>query len=179
MQNSKRYRIPRWVAIIVWPVQLLLVYVGLPASLANLGSRHGWRSGRPGLWNLFGLALLVPGIFGLGLIAFRHLANSSDTIETPQPAPPYLLTDSLYRRSRNPMYVAGIGTWLGWTIYYGNLAVMAGMLAFWLAIARIAVPYEESALEARFGEAYRRYKAAVPRWFGPSRRYDDSGNAAR
>jgi protein-S-isoprenylcysteine O-methyltransferase Ste14 len=169
MENSKRYSIPRWVAIIVWPAQLLLVYVGLPANLANLGPRHGWRRGRPGLWNLFGLTLLVPSIIGLGSIAFRHLSNSSDTIETPQPAPPYLLTDGLYQRSRNPMYVAGIGTWIGWTLYYGNLAVMMGMLTFWLAIARIAVPYEESALEARFGEMYTRYKAEVPRWMGMSR----------
>jgi protein-S-isoprenylcysteine O-methyltransferase Ste14 len=169
MQNSRRYRIPRWVAIIVWPAQLLLVYAGLPASLANHGPRYGWRGGRPGLWNLLGLTLLMPGIFGLCLIACRHLASSSDTIETPQPAPPYLLTDGLYRRSRNPMYVAGIGTWLGWTIYYGNLAVMAGMVTFWLTVARIAVPYEERALEARFGEAYIRYKAAVPRWLGLTR----------
>jgi protein-S-isoprenylcysteine O-methyltransferase Ste14 len=157
------------VASIVWPIQLLLVYVVAPASLANRGPRQGWRSGRPGLWNQFGLILLAPSIFCLGLIAFRHLANSSDIIETPQPAPPYLLTDGLYQRSRNPMYVAGIATWLGWTIYYGNLAVMTGMLTFWLAITRIAVPYEESALEARFGEAYKRYKAVVPRWPGLSR----------
>ena len=179
MQRSTRPRIPRWVASIVWPIQLLFVYVGTPASLATLGPRHGWRGGRPGPLNLFGLILLVPGFFVLGLIAFRHLASSSKIIETPQPAPSYLLTDGLYRRSRNPMYVAGIVTWLRWTIYYGSLAVMTGMLAFWLAIARIAVPYEESALEARFGEAYRRYKAAVPRWFGPSRSHDDAGDAAR
>jgi protein-S-isoprenylcysteine O-methyltransferase Ste14 len=70
----------------------------------------------------------------------RHLASASATIETPQPAPPYLLTDGLYGWSRHAMYVAGIGTWLGWSIYYGNRAVMAGMLIFWLAIARIAVP---------------------------------------
>jgi protein-S-isoprenylcysteine O-methyltransferase Ste14 len=168
-ENSKRYKIPCWVAIIVWPAQLLLVYVGLPTNLANLGPRHGWRRGRPGLWNLFGLALLVPNIIGLGLIAFRHLASSSDTIKTPQPAPPYLLTDGLYQRSRNPMCVAGIGTWIGWTLHYGNLAVMTGTLIFWLAIARIAVPYEKRALEARFGDAYIRYKAAVPRWMDMSR----------
>jgi protein-S-isoprenylcysteine O-methyltransferase Ste14 len=46
---------------------------------------------------------------------------------------------------------------------------MAAMLTYWLAIARIAVPYEEGALEARFGEAYTRYKAAVQRWLGLSR----------
>jgi protein-S-isoprenylcysteine O-methyltransferase Ste14 len=146
------------VAIIIWPLQLLLVYLGAPANLSKLWLCHGWYNGRPGLCNLFGLTLLVPGIFGLGMIAFRHLTNSSDLIETPQPAPSYLLTDGLYRCSRNPMYVAGIGTWLGWAIYYGNLAVMAGMLTFWLVIANIAVPYEEGALESRLGEAYIRYK---------------------
>lgn len=102
----------------------------------------------------------------LGWITYRHLASSPKRIEVPQPAPEYLLTDGMYRWSRHPMYVAGITTWVGWAIYYGGLAVMAGALLFASAIAFIAVPYEERALQARFGEAYSRYRASVPRWFG-------------
>jgi protein-S-isoprenylcysteine O-methyltransferase Ste14 len=30
----------------------------------------------------------------------------------------------------------------------------------------VIVPWEERDLEARFGEAYRAYKARVPRWLG-------------
>ena len=161
-----RLKVPRWLVAILWPALLFLVYAGLPAGLADVGPRHGWRAGRPGPLNLLGLVLLVPGLLSLGWITYRHLASSPKRIEVPQPAPEYLLTDGMYQWSRHPMYVAGITTWVGWAIYYGGLAVMAGALLFASAIAFIAVPYEERELQARFGEAYSRYRASVPRWFG-------------
>jgi len=39
-------------------------------------------------------------------------------------------------------------------------------LLFWSALAFLAIPFEERRLEARWGESYRRYKRAVPRWLG-------------
>lgn len=68
--------------------------------------------------------------------------------------------------------IVGLAFWLigipllGWTIFYGSLAVF---LAFVVACAFfnfIHVPREEHALEARFGEAYREYKGRIPRRFG-------------
>lgn len=113
-------RVPRWLVAILWPTLLFLVYAGLPAGLADVGPRHGWRTGRPGPLNLLGLVLFGPGLLSLVWITYRHLASSPKRIEVPQPAPEYLLTDGIYRWSRHPMYVAGITTWVGWAIYYGG-----------------------------------------------------------
>ncbi len=78
-----------------------------------------------------------------------------------------LATGGIYRRLRNPMYVglclivAGIGIALGseWTLLM--LVPMA------LILHHGVVLREERYLEAKFGDDYRRYKAAVPRYGWP------------
>jgi protein-S-isoprenylcysteine O-methyltransferase Ste14 len=60
--------------------------------------------------------------------------------------------------------------WLGWIIFYGSAAVCAGFAVFWGSVTLLVVPWEERKLEARFGEAYLRYKRTVPRWVGKTRR---------
>jgi protein-S-isoprenylcysteine O-methyltransferase Ste14 len=67
------------------------------------------------------------------------------------------------------MYLGERIVWLGWAIFYGSVALAIG-LAFVAAGQSLLVRREERDLEARFGEAYREYKRAVPRWFGRRRR---------
>ncbi|QIQ86174.1 isoprenylcysteine carboxylmethyltransferase family protein [Erythrobacter sp.] len=75
-----------------------------------------------------------------------------------------LVTGGLYRVSRNPMYV-GMALLLGavaaWGFAWGHLAVIA-LFIWWMT--RFHIIPEERALEARFGEEYRDYKANVRRW---------------
>jgi hypothetical protein len=40
--------------------------------------------------------------------------------------PSYLLVRRLYGFTRNPMYVAAIARWFGWTVFYGSAAVLVG-----------------------------------------------------
>ena len=158
--------IPRWAAVLVFPVQILLWYVAAPAAFAELTSSFGWKNRRPGGWNLLALVLLVPGFLCLAWCVYLHFARSPRKVEVPETAPPYLLTEGPYRWSRNPMYVSGVAIWVGWAAYYGCVAVLGVALLFWSALAFLAIPFEERRLEARWGEAYRRYKRAVPRWLG-------------
>jgi protein-S-isoprenylcysteine O-methyltransferase Ste14 len=80
--------------------------------------------------------------------------------------PPYLLTDGPYKWSRNPMYLAALAIWIGWALFYGSVAVLIVMIVVGVGIALGAVPAEERAIEAQFGEVYLRYKSRVPRWLG-------------
>jgi protein-S-isoprenylcysteine O-methyltransferase Ste14 len=71
------------------------------------------------------------------------------------------------------MYLSGMVIWLGWIIFYGSVAVLGGAVVFWGSMALLVVPWEERNLEARFGEAYLRYKNSVPRWLGKRRDLSD------
>ena len=80
----------------------------------------------------------------------------------------FLLMRGPYAFTRNPMYVAELGLWLGWTIFYGSISVFIGFIIFCVGV-NLFLPREERALEARFGESYRQYKGKVPRWLGKIR----------
>lgn len=169
MRIANRLSLPRWLAAVLWLAQLCLFYLGAPAGLADSSARHGWHRGRPGAGNRLGLMLLLPGLLGIVWVACLHISRFPRKLEVPRAAPAYLICEGPYRFSRNPMYVAGIATWLGWAAYYGSAPVLAGALAFWSAIALVAVPLEERALESRSGDGYLGYKASASRWLGPRR----------
>jgi protein-S-isoprenylcysteine O-methyltransferase Ste14 len=78
-----------------------------------------------------------------------------------------LVTDGIYRRLRNPMYV-------GLTVCLAGLAIM--LASDWMLVMAVVfvavlhfgvVKREERYLEAKFGDAYRGYKARVPRYGWP------------
>ena len=135
--------------------------------------RHGWAEGRPGIWNAGGLLVVVVGAVLLMWTLVAHVEKIPERIriELEPPwefTPPYLVASGPYVFTRNPMYVAILALWLGWALFYGSAGVMVVCLILVIGI-NLAARREERALEARFGDAYRRYKAAVPRWLGTKR----------
>ena len=54
---------------------------------------------------------------------------------------------------------------LGWAVLLGSVAVAILLVVAVLGQHALA-PWEERRLEAEFGEAYRDYRAEVPRWLG-------------
>jgi protein-S-isoprenylcysteine O-methyltransferase Ste14 len=142
----------------------------LPWALSRIGIRHGWEAGRPSAWNLIGLAPVAAGVV---VLAWCFVGGLARVHELPRRMEglgfPLLMDWGPYAFSRNPMYVGEFTLWLGWSILYGSVAVLFGFLALVVTIA-LVVPREERGLEGRFGESYRRYKAAVPRWLGRPRR---------
>lgn len=164
-EQSKRVRLPHWISPIFLTVLFLLVHVAAPWGLSLLSARHGWVDGRPGTWNLLALILVVAGIAcTLWMMALHFLASPGSFLElTPTQK---LLTPGPYAFSRNPMYLFELAFWFGWALFYGSIAVLIGFLLWFAMFNFVIVPFEERDLEARFGEAYRAYKARVPRWLG-------------
>lgn len=117
-------------------------------------------------WGLAG-QILGGGLLGIGLVLFgwtlitfwRHR-----TTVNPYRAASTLCTGGPFRFSRNPIYVgdgfilAGLSLWLqtAWPLLFAPLV--------WALLRYGVIRHEERHLEARFGEAYRDYKARVRRW---------------
>jgi protein-S-isoprenylcysteine O-methyltransferase Ste14 len=165
-EESQRARLPRRAALI--PVLFLLGHVGGPWAISWLSTRHGWSHGRPGRRNLLALLLVGAGTAGVSWCLSLHFGASTGLLEMER-TPRSLLVRGPYRFTRNPMFLSELAIWLGWTLFYGSVAVFVGCVLFWLFVLFQAVPWEERELEARFGESYRRYKNSVPRWLGKIR----------
>lgn len=76
----------------------------------------------------------------------------------------HLITDGIYRITRNPMYL-GIVTMLGGVaVFFGTLPFYAVTIVFFVAMDRGFCPYEEDKLVVVFGDDYVSYNSKVRRW---------------
>jgi len=99
----------------------------------------------------------------LGFSAQRALRRAGTNIRPDQPTLA-VVTDGPYRRTRNPLYLAGLGVFLGVGFFINGLApflllVPLAALLQWGVIMR-----EERYLAAKFGETYLAYQTRVRRW---------------
>jgi protein-S-isoprenylcysteine O-methyltransferase Ste14 len=152
---------------LAWLVGVPLAHGAIPWALSLVGPRFGWSDGRPSSGNWLGL---IPVALGCALLAwvaatsFSRVADLPETLELNW-VPKVFLTSGPYAHTRNPMYVGELALWLGWATMLGSLPVLCGAVVLGLAMRR-AVRREERALEASYGDPYRRYSNAVPRWLG-------------
>jgi protein-S-isoprenylcysteine O-methyltransferase Ste14 len=75
-----------------------------------------------------------------------------------------LVTDGIFRYTRNPMYLTAVLFLTGVGVIVGNMLALVLVPCFILYIGRFQIAPEERALEGIFGEAYREYKRSVRRW---------------
>ena len=112
--------------------------------------------------SIAGAVLLVP--FAAMLIeCFARFVRHGGT---PAPIMPtqHLVVTGLYRRVRNPMYVAVTGLILAQALIFGSAALLAYGIVVWLAFHLFVLGYEEPTLRRTYGEEYEDYCKAVPRW---------------
>jgi protein-S-isoprenylcysteine O-methyltransferase Ste14 len=104
---------------------------------------------------LAGLAFLVAGSG-----TFRRRGTNIKTFNEPD----VLVTDGLFRWTRNPMYLGFVLLLLGAAILLGSATAFGPVLLFWLVANSWYIPFEERALRLKFGDDYADYARATPRW---------------
>ena len=75
-----------------------------------------------------------------------------------------LVTNGIYRYSRNPMYLGMILIIISTTIYYLNFISVFSPLIFYIWINKFQINREEIFLEDKFGNEYLKYKSKTRRW---------------
>lgn len=78
--------------------------------------------------------------------------------------PELLVVRGLYRFTRNPMYNGVLAALLGEAWLFRSTALLQYAAVMLVLFHLVVVVYEEPALQSRFGESYRAYRRAVPRW---------------
>lgn len=75
-----------------------------------------------------------------------------------------LVTVGPYRYTRNPMYLGLLVMLIGLLLVLGSVTPVVAIIAFETIVSTRFIEPEERALESHYGDAFRRYKAAVRRW---------------
>jgi protein-S-isoprenylcysteine O-methyltransferase Ste14 len=143
------------------PVALFLVCAVVMWALA--AAYAGAAFVLPGAAVAFAVCAALGGVIGIaGVSAFRRHSTTVDP--TAPDKTKAIVTDSIYRYSRNPMYLALFVTLAGWGLFLQNVAALAVLPVFVVYMTQFQIKPEELVLLARFGPDYDDYMAAVRRW---------------
>jgi protein-S-isoprenylcysteine O-methyltransferase Ste14 len=106
---------------------------------------------------------LAGGCIGLaGVASFRKACTTVNTF-TPD-ASSSLVVSGIFKRTRNPMYLALFLALFGWGLYLANLISLVVAAGFVVYMNHFQILPEERALENAFGARFTEYKSRVRRW---------------
>ncbi len=118
---------------------------------------------------------------GVGLLTLATLlylrcvwdfAVSGGGTPAPIDAPKRLVTNGVYRYSRNPIYVAVLVAIAGWASLFQALVLAAYGIVLFALYALVVRRHEEPHLARQFGDEYAAYAATTGRWLPRLRRKD-------
>jgi protein-S-isoprenylcysteine O-methyltransferase Ste14 len=111
---------------------------------------------------LAGSAFVLIG-FALAALSMRRFRVAGTSVVPGEPSTA-LVTTGPYAVTRNPIYIGFVLAYFGLAIMLTSLWIVALLIPVLFILQRGVVEREEAYLERQFGEAYRKYKARVPRW---------------
>ena len=112
------------------------------------------------------ISILVVGIgLACAIPSFQLFAKHNTTISPFTPSETSaLVTDGMYRYSRNPMYLGLVLLTIATTIFFGTWVGVVIVVAFIFLLNFLQIIPEEEALHDIFGEEYVEYQKKVRRW---------------
>ena len=109
-----------------------------------------------------GFVLVVIG-FLLGVAAFLAFRKARTTLD-PHGKVSAIVTDGIYRFTRNPIYLAFLLMLIGFPLNSGNYWGILLSPVFVIFMNSLVIEKEEAYLEKKFGDVYTSYKSRVRRW---------------
>jgi protein-S-isoprenylcysteine O-methyltransferase Ste14 len=152
------------IAILVLPFVMTVL---VPRWLMNgyAGSDTRWIDGTytATFAHLAGILILMLGI-SLFIWCVTLFARVGRGTLAPWDPTRHLVVVGPYRFVRNPMISAVLVILIGEALFTGSRLLASWVVIFFFINAIYFRLLEEPGLDRRFGDEYRRYKAAVPRW---------------
>ena len=146
-------KIPPLLQFIICILLIWMASKALPVIAIDMQIKHSMAG------TLGGISLAIA---SAGIISFRMAGTTVDP-RYPHKASK-LVTDGIYRLTRNPMYLAMAVMLAGYCIYLGSLFGLFIIGGFIRYMTIFQIMPEEKALEKQFGQAFLDYKARVRRW---------------
>jgi protein-S-isoprenylcysteine O-methyltransferase Ste14 len=150
-----------WLELKIPPPLVGACVAGLMWAVAKLGLQFElYQQARLALMGIFALAGI--GFDLLGLVAFRRSRTTINPLKPERSSS--LVTDGVYRVTRNPMYLGMAFLLLAWAVYLSSFLSLACVLVFVIYITRFQIQPEERVMMTKFGEEFSSYVARVRRW---------------
>ena len=92
------------------------------------------------------------------------LFRINKTTMIPFQDPSFLITNGIYKYTRNPMYLGMLFVQFGIAIYFGSISPFIIPFLFIPIMNSRIIQHEEVLLEKQFGESYIIFKNSVRRW---------------
>jgi len=110
-------------------------------------------------------ASLVLAGFVVAILGVREFRKAGTTVDPrfPEKAES-LVTDGIFRYSRNPMYLGLLCVLLGWAVYLANWPAFLFLPVFVAYMNRFQIRPEERHMLRKFGDAFSDYASRVRRW---------------
>jgi protein-S-isoprenylcysteine O-methyltransferase Ste14 len=117
-------------------------------------------------WNRLGGLAGGAGV-AIDVAAFRRFGQVRTTVNPMDPSKATrLVTDGVFRISRNPMYLGLLLLLIGWALWLGSASAWLIPPLFVLMITWLQIIPEEQVLSRLFGAQYLEYRQSVARWIG-------------
>lgn len=110
------------------------------------------------------LLLVILGLVLMVLAAWQlHRANTTILPFVPEQTR-QLVTEGIFRYSRNPIYVGDLLLLLAWAVWLGNGVALVWLPVFIGYMNKMQIAAEEQALNLKFSGDYQEYCRKVRRW---------------
>lgn len=145
--------------VIALPPFIFLVFLGLGIIIHNLFPLHFIHGPLRTIVGVIFLAYSVL-VSSLAIIQMRRAGTNID-VRKPTTS---IVTDGIYRFTRNPMYLSMVLLMIAISVLISNIWILILTPVFIIVIQKGVIEREERYLEGKFGTEYALYKKRTRRW---------------
>lgn len=144
------------------PVFLVTIFVSIMIAVGLFGFGVHFKFPNQAIVSLaiFGLGLIVIAIGGYTFRKHKTTVNPMNPELTTS-----LVTNGIYRISRNPMYIGFLSCLLASALFIGNFTNFLLLPMYIILVNKLYIAPEEKALRKLFKEDFEIYSSEVSRWF--------------